>query len=188
MLPANRRHSAAQFIKRKGFQMCTTKDARSASGEKPIRARLAYHEAGHALVAIVLGIPVTKVWLESSGEKGHTITSSESDPSTGLAKKYIKILRAGQIADALFAGEGEGLDAAEVDWQKINKLAESHNLTEEVRELGLQTRQLLSDHWSSVKRLAEDLLAREMLSGLEVEEILGLEAKNSLKGTDVRTD
>lgn len=72
----------------------------------------AYHEAGHAIVSLLLGLPVSKVTISaySSGPGGMTVRDMDdiSDTKLKLESEYIKDIKialAGKIAETIKYGE-----------------------------------------------------------------------------------
>jgi hypothetical protein len=105
-------------------------------GELTEPQRVAIHEAGHAVVAALLGEPVRAVWLHDGGGK----TSVDHDPGErGLEPTFraMVILCAGteteRLADPRLSPYGIEL-AASNDSERIYRLADSISQTHEERE------------------------------------------------------
>lgn len=74
----------------------------------------AYHETGHAIMAMACGYPVSKISIESNEDsKGHTIWSATDEPGSPLyRRKSIAIFIGGMVTDS-------------IHWEKWGKGSES---------------------------------------------------------------
>jgi hypothetical protein len=150
---------------------------------------LAYHEAGHALVAHYLGGRVQRVsieteWDEVLRHEGDTEVLWPVGQMTGgeFQEAGVLVALAGPVAEMLYSGEPyhPALVAEWAnDWDEAARLAAEFIPTEalQMKYLETQTRRLwklLDDEplWSALAALADELLAHETLDEEQVAETL----------------
>lgn len=132
----------------------------------------AYHEAGHAVMALVFDRPVQKVSiLPDQRRLGHCeLRKGVSRASQDRLEADILILLAGVVAEALYCGAYNWTGAA-MDLQSVRRLAvmrsgqgQADKLT---RRLLSKTEHLLqqSRHWTVVDLIAAELLEKKSISG-----------------------
>jgi len=124
--------------------------------------RVAIHEAGHTVMAAILGDPVDVVTIVPNGStKGHTVTR----PDTAMTK--LLIAASGRIAEEIeFGHSRNGRDG---DHEKVF-VAQGLIPWDEIRGV---SRWLLSLHWHCVEALSDELIAKKTLSGKEVRALFG---------------
>jgi len=150
---------------------------------------VAYHEAGHALVAWQLGGRVRLVTIDPDNddgparEGGTEIRWRRSEGERELARKLVQVSLAGPVAEMLYTGDPyhPGMVAEwAADWRDAWKSAELLMPDERQRLAFLERislelyRQLNHEsQWAALAALADNLLAHETLEREEIEEIFG---------------
>ena len=150
---------------------------------------IAYHECGHALMALLLGGQVRRITIEPENDDG---PAREGDaqillPRKGIGKKQfaestVRVSLAGPVAEMIYSGEpyhpGFVAEWAN-DWRAAWEAAAGLHADERTRlqylertavELYHRLRQ--DDLWAALASLADNLLAHETLESEEVEEIV----------------
>ncbi len=144
----------------------------------------AYHEAGHAVMAISLGraiekITVSPAQLATGGIRlgACKIQKGRAKPTDDRLEDDVLILFAGMVAESQFTNQYCELGAAQ-DIQIAKRLLATRAQTERqieklYRRMLDKTELILSDesHTQSIKRIAAELLARETISGRTVRHI-----------------
>jgi hypothetical protein len=137
------------------------------------RVRMAYHEAGHAVVAWSLGIPV--VQLSITARPGH------GELARGLAAIHeTRGEAAMHAAGAMFFLAGQ---CAQMEWDPYcfsygcepdRAAARFHadNSASDLKTFEQQTAELIRSNWQRISTLAVVLLERNSISGSEVARIL----------------
>jgi ATP-dependent Zn protease len=152
----------------------------------------AIHEAGHAVIGRVLGIPcgsVTIVPDEADRSAGHALNGTpyqtwehwldERGRHREMAVAYrahIRMLMAGAEAENVILGAGQGGDG--YDQHEIALMAE--NLIDTTSDAWLrlaarlqgQTVQLVRKHRDKIQRVADALVERRTLSGAEIDALM----------------
>jgi ATP-dependent Zn protease len=150
----------------------------------------AYHEAGHALVAILLGAKVKQITIDPDDDDGpsrHGDTqilwrrsrSSEKEHATKVAQ----VCLAGPVAEMIYSGDpyhpGMVVEWA-ADWQEAWDAAllihpGERQRMEYLEQVSIQLHRRLSqdDLWAVLAALADHLLAHETLDREQVDEIVG---------------
>lgn len=132
----------------------------------------AYHEAGHAVMALIFDRPVQKVSiLPDQRRLGHCeLRKGVSRASQDHLEADILILLAGVVAEAIHCGSYNWTGAA-MDLQSVRRLAvmrsgqgQADKLT---RRLLAKTEHLLQQswHWSAVDLIVAELLEKKSISG-----------------------
>ena len=149
----------------------------------------AYHEAGHAFLAIYVGARVRSVTIDPDWDDGPTRHADIEvewplDRFTGreLHEKQVQVALAGPVAEMLYSGEPyhPGFVAEwAADWQVAWKAAGTLVPHEQQRLQYLEQttvrlyRLLEQDtHWAALAAIVDNLLAHERLEGEEVEDIV----------------
>ena len=144
----------------------------------------AYHEAGHAVIASILGGEVVSVSIESESHEveGSAIVSWEhggqTDPLAALDD--IRVALAGPIAEMVYAGEYDYLrirNEHAVDWQVALSRLRGMSLSLD-REAGLLQKTVAElyqtirrdDIWSAIGDVADLLSVHETIEGDAVNE------------------
>lgn len=132
----------------------------------------AYHEAGHAVLALILGRPVTCVSILPDRERLGVCEFGKGSfrPSEDWLEREMLIALGGLAAEARFTGD-YAWDAAAHDQQYVMRLAVQR--AGERRAERLQRRMLakaehlLADetHWRAVELIAAELLIKREISG-----------------------
>ncbi len=149
----------------------------------------AYHEAGHAYVAVYLGAKVRSVTIDPDNDDGparfgdtQIIWRRSRLSEKQFRERAIQVSLAGPVAEMLYTGDPfhPGLVAEWAhDWQVAWEMAEllfadQRKRLSYLEDLtGVLYRLLDSEpHWSAVAALADNLLAHETLESEEVRDII----------------
>src|SRR5690242_10583354 len=140
--------------------------------EWPCDKATAYHEAGHAVMALALGRPVHRVSVEADRE-GLGLCEFRKGvvrPSEDWLEREILIALGGLAAEARLTGD-YAWDAADRDRQYVRQLAVQRAGERQAerleRRLLSKAEHLLSQegHWRAVELIAAELLQRGVISG-----------------------
>jgi ATP-dependent Zn protease len=149
----------------------------------------AYHEAGHAFMATVLGAKVESVTIDPDNDDGperygdtQIIWKRSRLSDREWSERAILVSLAGPVSEMLYSGDPfhPGLVAEWAnDWQSAWDLAEPffpspRRRLEYLETVTAQLYQRLNSepNWSAVAAIADSLLAHEMLEHEEIEEIV----------------
>jgi len=148
----------------------------------------AWHEAGHAFVAVYLGATVDSVSIDPDRDDGpnrfgDTVVrwKTSAVPGQELAGKSILVALAGPVAEMIHRGDPfHPATVAEwsLDWQLAWQAASFVELSKErlrlLERLTIQLHQTLSQqhHWAAIGAIVDHLLAHEVLEGETVHEIV----------------
>jgi ATP-dependent Zn protease len=150
----------------------------------------AYHEAGHALIALRLGGQVTQVTIAPDDDDG-PLRSGDTQVlwrSTGLSDKEfaqitVQVSLAGPVAEMIYSGDPYHPGAVPewaADWKEAWAAAalfkpNERQRMEHLEQVSIRLYHLLkSDEvWGMLASLADNLLAHETLEAEQVEEIVG---------------
>lgn len=149
----------------------------------------AYHESGHALMAVHVGAEVYSVTVDPDWDDGPTRSGDTRifwDTTTFSQREYcekrILVALAGPVAEMLYTGEEfhPGMVSEwSADWSDAWQAAEAICSDEQKRLVLLERTtadlyQLLNnqDFWSALAALADNLLAHETLESEEIHEIV----------------
>ncbi len=150
---------------------------------------IAYHEAGHALMAALLGGEVRLVTIEPDNDDGpdrqgdtQVLWRRSGMSDREFAEKAIQVSLAGPVAEMIYSGDAyhPGMIAEwAADWDEAWQAAACFHRDERQRLAFLERmsirlhRQLQQDEtWAAVAALADNLLAHETLEAEQVEEIV----------------
>jgi hypothetical protein len=130
------------------------------------RLEAAYHEAGHAVTAVLCDVPFVRLRLIPNETSRGSCEVLLDPPS----EKTIMTLFGGQVAQTKFGNLGEhpvgnlgwGDDNQRID-SHINHLVRGRNEKQLREQLKQATEQLLLDNWTFVEAVATEALAREVL-------------------------
>ena len=141
----------------------------------------AYHEAGHAVMAILLGRPIEKVTIvpakiaTGGGRLGACrIQKGRSKPSQDELEDDVLILLGGMVAESHSTGRyslaGAGQDLRMVQRLLSNRAGTEKKLARATRRALEKTEHLLSAAVAveAIQLIAEELLERETISGRAV--------------------
>jgi hypothetical protein len=145
----------------------------------------AIHEAGHAVVALVLGMPLESVEIWRAGEGGHKqdggYTKFDENQWNPFTDRVFPQLWAGQEATDRWLTElGYGTDENQFDLRFMAK-GDAIDFDRRVAEEGLnvpsdagigEARKLVSAHWRKVTALASALVIRRRMSADEVRHLV----------------
>jgi len=152
--------------------------------------RAAYHEAGHAVAAIVLDVPLTLVSIEQQqGPFGLRIGGATFCPfnfsralrNRAKSEKYLTVVLAGEVSERLWCAHkpthpiqeiGFSLDrevVREMLKQVFKYRAERQRV---LKHLKGEARRLVRNHWNSVELLAGKLEEFKVLNGAMVKRLI----------------
>ena len=151
---------------------------------------IAYHEAGHALMALLLGGEVRLVTIEPDNDYGperqgdtQVVWRRAAISDTEFAKKAVQVSLAGPVAEMIYSGDPyhPGLVAEwAADWREAWNSAlllhsDERRRLEYLEQVSIQLYRRFreGDLWAALASLADHLLAHESLEGEQVEEIVG---------------
>ena len=143
------------------------------------REAIAYHEAGHAVIAVLLGLYLdrTAMIMRNAGgtTRGYSIIGYPPTP-IGVRKQAQSLL-AGPLAEEHHRDATPGLWCTDLDRQLTLELAPLYRqrrgeMFKWYYELQAQTAQFLAGHWGLVRAVAIALLERGTLTGDRVKEIM----------------
>ena len=133
------------------------------------RERIAHHEAGHAVIVLVLGYTLKDVTIKPD-ERAEGRTNYVKDG--GLVVDGIKIILAGPIAEGLIDGNLRlKTDGSGSDWRHIRKWYPEFG-AQDVRKIGEETKLLVLCRREAIERVAEALLAHETLTGDDTKRLM----------------
>jgi hypothetical protein len=145
------------------------------------RRRIAYHEAGHAVLACHFGMPVNSVTLgDSEGQVSRESTGVDFVDAVvayaGLEAecRYMgvdadNVILTGQFSDALRA---LGVLSARADRLTDLGLDGDAALLDEIADATAQARWIVAAEWSGIERVAGALLSEGRLTGAELAGLL----------------
>ena len=149
----------------------------------------AWHESGHAFMAICLGATVHSVTIDPDRDDGPERFGDaqiEWPPEPRTTRKrlesLIRVALAGPVAEMLYSGDpfhpGMVPEWA-MDWQHAWQVAaalfpEDRQRLSYLEQTAIQLHQLLGreDHHAALAAVADNLLAHETLEGEEIEDIM----------------
>lgn len=114
--------------------------------------RRCYHEAGHAVVALVLGADVEEI--TTSYVRANV--SGDNDVQIAVTRCIIKV--AGLVSERIKYGRANVLTFALADYSQAEKIAGEIGMEFKPRMLEKQARNILTDKWYQVERIATELL------------------------------
>ena len=149
----------------------------------------AYHEAGHALMAVQVGARIDSVTIDPDWDEGpqrfgdtQIEWNLEATSEREFLEKRIMVALAGPVAEMIYTGDPfhPGLVAEwATDWNEAWLAASSIDLAPQKRLQFLEqiTRELHSllnedRQWSALAALADELLAHETLEGEQVADVV----------------
>ena len=137
------------------------------------RVITAYHEAGHAVVAILVGRPIQKVSIIPNRTRlgACEIKKGRFQPSSDWLEDDVLIMFAGVAAEARLTGhyhwQGADQDLRNIRRLTLSRAGDETRAEKLERRLLAKTEHLLSDDltWKTVEQIAAALLERETISG-----------------------
>lgn len=140
----------------------------------------AYHEAGHAIVAWSLGLPVGTIRIRADDADG----STDIGPADHLSpSEQVAVCCAGSAAEDMFDCETHEL-ASFNDNVKIMELIEDHRISEQERGPALRAegyrcaRSHLEKHRSKVVKLAEQIVECGQVDAIAFLQLMEAEEEN----------
>ncbi len=137
------------------------------------RLLTAYHEAGHAVIALAVGRTLEKVTIAANRDRLGLchLQKGRAKPSKDWLEDEILILMAGIAAEAQLSGV-YNLGGADQDMRMARRFAMMRSGSAKQAErlekkLLAKTEHMLSDenYWNAVEKIAADLMERETISG-----------------------
>jgi hypothetical protein len=130
-----------------------------ASTSPAYRQRIVHHEAGHFLVAYLLGIPITGYTLSAwesfrqgrSAQGGVMFAPPQTDISSQLLQQYCTVWMAGIAAEKLMYDRAEG---GSEDRQKLRGIlfiagSQQQEIVRQENSAALQAKTLIQTHWEA---------------------------------------
>jgi hypothetical protein len=140
------------------------------------RPLIAYHEAGHAVIGRVLGVPIRHASIEPKdlGCEGHVTRVDIGRKLTKFSETDVIWTMAGYIAERKFTGKpsdgGRGDDAFiryhTAQYISKPKLRTARN------NLRARTAELVEEHWNAIHEVALELLRVGTISGDRIDEVI----------------
>ncbi|MBV9358771.1 MAG: hypothetical protein JO023_24965 [Chloroflexi bacterium] len=136
---------------------------------------LAYHEAGHAVAALVLGHSVVRVSVvrddPSRGVRVPSFVSEDLPPGSEAVRDRILVNLAGNAAQHVRNPTSPRQQDAK-DWPRAEALAGSTEILEAEWQRAVALLQV-PEHWERVERIAQALLAEPVLEAAQIAEVAG---------------
>ncbi|MCP4169521.1 MAG: cell division protein FtsH [Fuerstiella sp.] len=145
----------------------------------------AYHEAGHAVMALLLGRLIEKVTIlpaqlhTGGGRLGACkIQKGRSKASRDVVEDEVLILLAGMVAESHFTGryceEGAAQDLRAVKRLLTNRTQSDRSIERLTRRLVDKTEHILgtAEHAKAVHMVSRELLQKQTITGRAVQHIL----------------
>jgi hypothetical protein len=134
------------------------------------RQRIIHHEAGHFLVAYLLGIPITGYTLSAwesfrqgrSAQGGVIFAPPQTDISSQLLQQYCTVWMAGIAAENLMYDRAEG---GSEDRQKLRGILfiagnQQQEIVRQENSAALQAKTLIQTHWEAYQAVAVKMSER----------------------------
>ena len=150
--------------------------------EQPEQLKVAYHEAGHAVMAIIVGRPIQNVTMSAANMStggvrlgACKIRKGRSKPSKDWLEDEVLIFFAGMVAESHFTGQYCEPGAAQ-DLRAVRSLlsqtraASQRQLEKLERRLLDKTEYLLAEeqHSKAIQLVANELMEKTTISGRAV--------------------
>lgn len=154
-------------------------------GSENHRLKTAYHEAGHAVMAQVVGRPIEKVsispaHLQSGGMRLGVckLQKGRKKSSKDALEDEVMILFAGMVGESYLTGEycrqGAGQDLRMIRRLLLSRGGSERSLQKLEKRILEKTEHILDDraHLNAIQRVAEKLVENESVSGRSVRHLL----------------
>ena len=150
---------------------------------------LAYHETGHAIVSILVGVPFKHVTIIANEEMlGHIKPNSVFSLAVGLnvgnqneqasdtATRMAMMMWGGDVAEEIYLGH-RPKDRSWTDLRDIAEIASKRSEQPAIwaKDLRREVKQKLQDTWAYVELIATALLEKQTLTSKEVCELLEID-------------
>lgn len=149
---------------------------------------VAYHESGHAYIAVKVGARVRSITIEPDDDGPHrsgdtqVVWKRSKFSQREFLEKSALVALAGPVAEMIYTGDAfhPGLVAEwSADWQDALRALEPlqpdpAQRVAQLEQLTLELYRTLSndEHWAGLAALADHLLAHETLDAAQIREIL----------------
>ncbi len=145
--------------------------------QQPTRDEItAYHEAGHAVVALAVGMTVQKVTITAKhGRLGAVMTTNKGKQKKkrfrDRAEDDLLVLLGGMVAEARLTGryctQGASQDLLYVSQIAMARGGSRDGGAKVIKRMLAKVEYILSEpaHWQAVRYIVEDLLEKRDLSG-----------------------
>lgn len=156
----------------------------------PIEIATAYHEAGHAVMALALGRPVQRVTVQPSQQRlGHCeLKKGTFRPSKDALETEILILLGGLASEARHMGK-YGWDGASQDLRNVRRLTEmrasGQRQVERLERRMLDKAEHILDQprvWLAIEQIAAELLRCTTISGRAARHLFDQAAAQAVTG------
>lgn len=134
----------------------------------PTRKQIAFHEAGHAVVARLLGLTVTNVTIEVRGYAGVETDAGLVDPSTLRRERAIMLL----ASDPAQQLAGPIIDHGYSTVEDLLQVEDMFPDEADQADLRLEAIRLVAGHQTEIVAVAEALLRRRRLNMTELDAII----------------
>jgi hypothetical protein len=150
--------------------------------------RIATHEAGHAVANFHFGQETLEVTLDFDDEKGvvagHTVSDAYSLDSVADAVPFSISLFAGYAAEHVLLGNEPRLADRQGDWQDFTQrvgplFPNPRDLEDFEKQTMNDAVTLMQSYIPEVTRIADALCAKRRLTGLEIEELIWMQPKQT---------
>lgn len=131
-----------------------------------------FHECGHALIAEVIGSPLKALSIVREGDRLGGFIGGNSKAKGDLYYHHMAMMSlAGMIAEEILTGRSiKSLTPGDAQWYlKVEGLKGRAFITKAYRE----ARKHITDNWTSVTHLANELFKKKKLTREEIKQILG---------------
>jgi hypothetical protein len=142
-------------------------DRRTIGSKSSVVDHIAHHEAGHAVVARALGLPIVEVAIDPTSG-GHNRYRASEPPAGWTATNDGAVLFAGYLAEIRWCvGELHGSDDDRAKAEQLIGEGLDARMAERIAS------DILDRHGSDVERLADALIRNRRLTGEQIDELLG---------------
>jgi hypothetical protein len=149
-----------------------------AASEPEVRLRVSYHEAGHAIAAIALGVPVRCASVYPLGEERGRVVFAQTFKDVDL-EVHLLLTLAGPTAELRHAPTASwsellaGGDMYDVEtifgYERLVEKWTPDRVSAEIGEFRAKADRLVERYWPWIGRTAEQLAERRYLTGVEIE-------------------